>query len=462
MFVFNDARTDARVLREAGTLTEHGHQVTIIARPALSSSPTGDREEYDGFQIIRVPVPERSRLLATWLRTPWSLRRPWAVSIRDALRTPGSGFQLLGLIGSALLSLPWIALRLLFITIASPWPRVRAHVDWLIWWQTGVLGWAAAAARAAPPADVYHGHDLSGLEAAGRAQQLHGGQLIYDSHEIFVESGSNATRPRIIKAILARSERRWMRTARALVTVNESLAADLGRRLSPRRTVVVHNAPDAWDPPAVRPDLIRAATGISQGAPIALYHGAFAAHRGLEELAAAVLLPGLERVHAVYLGYGSQRAMLDSRAADPRYEGRLHVIAAVPPAELGPWVASADVGVIAIQPSTLNHRMSTPNKLFESLAAGLPVVVSDFPEMREIVLGDPLGPLGEVCDPTDPADLARAIRAIVDASADERDILRARCLAAAHARWNWATEADGLLALYAELGTTPESAGSSR
>ena len=57
-------------------------------------------------------------------------------------------------------------------------------------------------------------------------------------------------------------------------------------------------------------------------------------------------------------------------AADPRYGGRLHVLAAVPPDELLDWVVDADVGVMPIQTSTLNHYLSTPNKLFECLAGG--------------------------------------------------------------------------------------------
>lgn len=460
MFVYNDARTDARVLREAGSLVAAGHEVTILARPTKPSTLTGDRERANGFEIIRQPIPERARAMAAWLRTPWFLRRAWAAEVGTALRRlPRSAPRLAGLILAGVASLPWVAVRWTYNRVTDNRATLRSHVDWLIWWQTGILGWATAAAEAAPVADVYHGHDLSGLEAAGRAQRLHGGRLVYDSHEIFVESGSNATRPRLIKALLGRSERRWMGKAEALVTVNRSLADELGRRLRPKRIVVVHNAPDAWDPPAIRPDLIRAATGIPADAPIALYHGGFSAHRGLEQLAAAILLPGLERVHAVFLGYGSQRAMLDGLAADPRAGGRIHVLAAVPPAELGPWVASADVGVMAIQPSTLNHRMSTPNKLFESLAAGLPVVVSDFPEMREIVLGDPLGPLGAVCLPHDPDDVGRAILSIVDCLPDDRAALRERCLAAAHARWNWAAEVDGLRRLYADLAAMPAASG---
>jgi glycosyltransferase involved in cell wall biosynthesis len=107
---------------------------------------------------------------------------------------------------------------------------------------------------------------------------------------------------------------------------------------------------------------------------------------------------------------------------------------------------------MTFQAVSLNNRLSTPNKLFECLAAGVPVISSDFPDRRQIVLGDPAGPLGAVCRPDDVTDVARAIRSILDLPADERDALRARCLRAAHERWNWETESAKLVALYAELG----------
>jgi glycosyltransferase involved in cell wall biosynthesis len=104
-----------------------------------------------------------------------------------------------------------------------------------------------------------------------------------------------------------------------------------------------------------------------------------------------------------------------------------------------------------IQASTLNHRLSTPNKLFECLAAGTPVVVSDFPDMRRIVLEDPDGPLGATCDPTSPRSVAEAIHVVLDRDRDATADLRARCLRAAHARWNWEAESARLVALYADL-----------
>ena len=103
------------------------------------------------------------------------------------------------------------------------------------------------------------------------------------------------------------------------------------------------------------------------------------------------------------------------------------------------------------QPVTANERLSTPNKLFESMAVGLPVVSSDFPERRRIILGDPEGPLGAVCDPTSPEAIATAIRSILDLPPAERAALRSRILRAAHERWNWETESARLVALYEEL-----------
>jgi glycosyltransferase involved in cell wall biosynthesis len=168
-------------------------------------------------------------------------------------------------------------------------------------------------------------------------------------------------------------------------------------------------------------------------------------------LAEASLEPGLESAHVVYLGYGGSRSEVDGLVADPRFGGRLHVLDAVDPSVLLDWVTGADVGVIPGQPSTLNHWLSSPNKLFEAFAAGVPVAIMDFPYVHQLVLEDPAGPLGTVCDPADPASIARAVREILERPAEERLALRARCLQAAHDRWNWETESARLVELYAGL-----------
>jgi glycosyltransferase involved in cell wall biosynthesis len=452
MFVYNDCTRDQRVLREAATLVSAGHSVTIMARPSDPWSEIGDRELRDGFEIVRIPIP------SSW-RPGWLMvRYPWRAA-RARLAALARSVQARQLHAADALILPvltiltaWSLVRLPLYAIARLRNGSRnSTLDWLVRWRFAIFGWARAAARAAPPADVWHGHDLTGLPGAVEGRRLHGGRLIYDSHELFVESGSNARRPGWAKWLLRRLERSLSRRADALVTVNQTLADLLNRTYGFSRVVILHNTPNRWDPPTVPDDRLRAAAGIERGTPVALYHGGFGTDRGLVPLAEAMLTPGLEGCHLVYLGFGDLRERLVDLAAETRFGGRIHVLDAVPPDELLAWVASADVGVMPNQPATANERLSTPNKLFESLAAGIPVVTSDFPERRRIVLEDPAGALGAVCDPTDPASIGAAIRSIVSLDPVATADLRRRCLTAAHERWNWETESRRLVDLYADL-----------
>jgi glycosyltransferase involved in cell wall biosynthesis len=465
MFVYNDATHDSRVLREAATLAAAGHDVTLMAMRQSADGETSARARGDGFEIVRVAVPHDWWIWWRRIVNPAPYReragRLWHRSTRfRSLDARGAIEGLRGMIANGAL----LALRSAWasgigrrassstggeVATARVWPPETA--TWLASWRWSILGWASAAAVKAPLADVYHGHDLMGLAAARRAARRNRGRVVYDSHEIYVESGRAAMQPPWVKRLVRWSERRWSRDVAALVSVNEAYAAVLTRRLRPRATVVVHNCPPRWEPPAQPRDRLREAAGIPEDSPVVLFHGAFSAHRGLGELALAMLEPGLETAHTVYLGYGSQRGTVEALVVDPRFGGRLHLLEAVTPDVLLEWITTADVAAIPYQRSTLNHYLCTPNKLFESLAAGVPVVVSDFPSMGGIAMNDPSGPLGAVCDPDDPVSIAAGIRSVLDREPAARATLRRRCLTAAHERWNWETESARLVELYRAL-----------
>jgi len=250
--------------------------------------------------------------------------------------------------------------------------------------------------------------------------------------------------------VLQAYERRLTQRAEALVTVNEGYLEILERRLRPKRSIIVRNCPPRWQPTRGRASPLRALPLLTEATPLMLYHGIFGAGRGVEQMAQALLCEGLESTHAVALGFGD-RTQLDEWAAQSRFGGRLHVVEAVPPHELIEWVSGADVDVVALQQTTLNHYLCTPNKLWESIAAGVPVIVSDFPVMRKIVMEDPDGPLGAVCDPADVASIADAARSILTMSPEERADLRSRCRKAATERWNWETESSRLVELYRDF-----------
>jgi glycosyltransferase involved in cell wall biosynthesis len=398
MVLYGDITFDGRVQREANSLVEAGHSVTVFCT--------------EGSHAAAPMLDPRVDLAV--VRTRRRPESPDASSVNATRR----------------------GLR-----------RNAARLAFLAAYARNLRTWALAISRTSLTFDVWHAHDFTGLVAASMVRPADA-SLVYDMHDLFLESGAGARLPGPLRRLLGWYERRLVRSAVLLVTVNEGLAAYAREHRRPRSIAVVHNCVPAWPAPDPLPTLIRDAVGLVPAQPVVLYHGLLGGDRGLDTLLRAMLEPGLERAHLVLMGFGPDRDRLCDLAAEPRFGQRIHVLDAVAPSDLLPWVASADVGVMPNQPRTLNERLSTPNKLFESIGAGLPVVSSDFPERRRIIMDDPLGPLGAVCDPTDPAALGRAIRSILDLDPESRIDLRRRCSEAARLRWNWEAEAQSLLEGY--------------
>ncbi len=409
MVVYGDLTHDSRVQREAGSLAGAGHSVTIYCLAgAVDRLPGLDPR----VSVVIEPV------------------RAGGVGPGDAnslARSAGTG-----------------RLR-----------RTFDRLGWLLGYARSLRSWGRRVARLAGQVDVWHAHDLAGLVAISAAIGPGSDQispaLVYDVHDLFVETGSAVRLPGPIRRLLRRYERHLVRRVDLVVAVNRELARVFAARCDPRTIIVVHNCPPVWAPETPARDLIREAAGIAPGTPLALYHGLLGGNRGIERMCESILEPGLERAHLALLGYGPMREPLADLAAQARFGGRIHLLDAVPPTELLAWVASADVGLLPMPRTTLNLFLSTPNKLFECLAAGVPVVVSDFPAVREIVVDDPLGPLGSTCDPSQVAEIGAATRSLLELAPLAMADLRARCARAARERWNWEAESAGLVAAYARL-----------
>ena len=406
MAVYGDIRHDSRVRREAASLAAAGHQVTIHC---LGAEDDVEAAIGHGVRVV-ARVPSSSPVL------PGS-RSPF----RDGSR--------------------------------SRIPRALGRARWLAGYVANLAAWGAAVLRDDRSAEVWHVHDFAAL-AAIAWRRPRGTRLVYDVHDLFLSTGSGARLNGPLRAVIARLERRWARRADAVVTVNAALAEVLRRRLGlVGAPVVVHNCPPLvrTTPDRARLRLVAGVNGPADGSPIVLHHGLLAHNRGLETLVAAMRDPRLAGVHLVLLGGGELRDHLVALGAGAEFGGRLHVLEPVPPEALLGLVAGADVGAIALPPATENLRLSTPNKLFECLAAGVPVVVSDFPAVRAIVCDGPDAPLGVTCDPDDPSSIAAAIAMIVRADPAQRAALRTRCERAARERWNWETEVGRLVAAYGAL-----------
>ena len=414
--------------RIASSATARGHEVNVVARwaPGLAI----EERHPAGYRIIRIASDPREGLLM-----PAGMRD----QVHDRAASRAADRQV-----------DWAAAE------GAARAGQRGPVGRLSHGLGRVLALRAdrfEAARIVPPADIvlaYHYLGIGTGLALGRRDDV---PVIYDAGDIYVASTAVQALPRPARMAIARYERSAAHRADSVVTANDGYADQLARRLDVPKPVVILNCPPRRASPAAsdpRPRRFHEALGLDPAERLVLYHGGFTPERGIEELIGAI--PQVERAVLVLLGFGPLAGKYEAIAADPATNRRVRVMRAVPPAELIDWVASADVAAMTILPTTLNHRLTTPNKLFEAIAAGVPVVASDLPGMAPIVRSIEAGRL---VDPDDPAAIAAGLTAVLDAGANEQAARRARLLAAARGTYNWEVQSARLFAEFGQLTHRP-------
>jgi len=438
---YSDGRFDARARRIARSAVGAGYTPVIYARwqPGLSLE-----EDLGGVPLVRVPVVLRMAipgLRGSGRRRIASLRREARSTSVHGRAGPGvierAATPRLGRVGASARTVLRVLLR-----------PARAIVGPIVLFAIRPMAWAAALEEVAEPAELWHGMWAGSLPALGRLRARHGGRTVYDSRDVYLHARLFDRMHPILKDRYRSIERRWARATDLVVTVNDDYAAILVRELRIAQVpVVVRNCPDPYDPPDPPPNLIREVLGLSWTTGIVLYQGGLMTERGIEQAMQAILRVPHEAT-LVLMGYGAMREAFATQAATPPYRDRVALIDPVPPEALLAWTASSDVMLMAIQPTSLNHRYTTPQKLWEAIAAGVPVVASDLPGMAPVI--DEIG-CGITCDPTDPGAIASAIDRLLEIGPEERQTMRARIRDAARDRYNWHAQASVLFAAYDRL-----------
>jgi glycosyltransferase involved in cell wall biosynthesis len=304
----------------------------------------------------------------------------------------------------------------------------------------------AALEETAP--DILHAHDSDALLAVARVAGRRGIPFVYDAHELWLgqeNRGRSALYHALFKAYYWWVQRRLVPRAAAVLTVSEPirerLAATYGVPVS-----LVPNYPElVAAPPASRPLRTLLSEPIAEGAPIVLYLGGVQPGRGLEELVSA--LPSVPEAVLVCLGVTDTPHSLLALADELGVADRLRVVPPVPSEEVVGWAVSATVGVALATPISENNRFSLPNKLFQYMAAGIPVLANDFPHVRAIVEG---GGAGLCVDPTDPRAIAAALRRLLADPTSAVEMGR-RGAAAVRDRYHWGASERTLLEVYARV-----------
>ena len=428
MLLSNAYRPDPRVLKEARSLTGAGYEVTVIA---------WDREGAYPAQEV-VARSETGQSINESQRSTGQSRADGEFTVQrvqDVRSSYGAGLRQ--------------ALRL---------PRF-----WLAAWRR------LSQLRPA----VVHCHDFDTLPPGWLWAKLHRRPVIYDAHEYYTELQKPRLRGlagKVLLPLIAAAEQVLSRTAAAVVTVDERIA----RRYHNRRVVVIgHYPPMDFAQGVARSEtghssesghsseVARSETGhSSESGPSGetarsetghslVYAGRFSTDRGMiviaeamQRLAVQGLRPRL-RLLGTWTNQGEEQAFWRALAG---LEAQVEMLGWVQFAQVPAQLATADLALAVLQPIE-RYRAALPVKLFEYMACGLPVIISDFPANRAVVAGADCGILVE---PSDVDAVAAAMTRLLDDPAEARR-LGANGRRAFEERYNWQALERKLLALYAEL-----------
>lgn len=230
--------------------------------------------------------------------------------------------------------------------------------------------------------DAWHCNDAEAFAMGLLAKWMRPGlKLIYDCHEF--ESERNG-KPGWLSRGVRKMETRYIRKAEEVIVVSPSIQAAYESRYTEQgmqRISLVRNVPHARSL-QTQSHPLRKSLGLGEEAFIAIYQGALTINRGIETL--LEMAPRLEgsNVHLVFMGYGMLEPQV--RQAVEAF-ANVHFQPAVPYEEVLAYTGDADVGLVSVKPTCLSYLYCLPNKLFESIQAGIPVLVNDLPDCVALI-----------------------------------------------------------------------------
>ena len=323
--------------------------------------------------------------------------------------------------------------------ISSP-PLHEQPIDWGANVEFDILGWEASSFVNQYPwmhGDLmleaslkyrplgFHCHDLSTALIGLAAARLIGARCVCDFHEWYSENVSwDAAElawlphPESTRTMYQAAEALAMSRADEVITVCDSIAQELQTAypVGGKKVHVIRNVPSLKRSDAAYPSL-RESLQVEPDQVILLWQGGTGPTRLLEPVIKALALapsivfvirgPSLD-----LFGDGYRKL-----AEEAGVGGRLHLLPPVKSADVVAAAAGADIGIWTLPNLSKNFYYALPNKIFEYLAAGLPLVCANFPEARAVVDGFRVG---ETFDPYSPESIASALVKLSDSRARGR------------------------------------------
>lgn len=291
-------------------------------------------------------------------------------------------------------------------------------------------------------ADLYHVHDPD-LLIVGLMLRVFGRHVVYDIHEdlptkILIKMYLPIMVRRPLQWIVKGVENMFARFMSGLVTATPALNSRF-RKVN-KRVVTVNNYP-------ILENFVRSIVldWERRGGSVT-YYGGISEARGIKEMLAAMdLLPRELNIKLELAGWFYVKVLLNELSATPQWR-HVEWHGELDHKDLTPLLGRSFVGLVILHPEK-TFITSQPTKLFEYMAAGIPVIASDFPLWRGFVQEADCGML---VDPLDPQAIAGAIEYLA-LHPNEAETMGQRGRKAVERHFNWANEEQKLLSFYSSL-----------
>lgn len=290
-------------------------------------------------------------------------------------------------------------------------------------------------------ADILVANDLDTLLANYLVSKIKGSVLVHDSHEYF--TGVPELKGRNFAFNIWKKIERWIfPKLKYLYTVNDSIAK-LYRDEYGVEAKVVRNFP-VWRGENDGKTFLkkRQELGLPENKKIILYQGSINVDRGLLEAVEAMQYVNVDALLLI-IGDGDILPLVKSTAKKLSMEKRIWFMDRMPFEKLRSYTACADLGISLDKDTNLNYRYSLPNKIFDYIHAGVPVLASNLTEIKKIFASYDIG---KIIENHSPQHIAEKINFMLN-SPEKIVRWKENCLAASK-EFCWQNEEKILMEIY--------------
>lgn len=287
--------------------------------------------------------------------------------------------------------------------------------------------------------DYFHAHNLYNLICVYPVAKEKRKPIIYDSHELWTDVALFGAW-KLLKPIFGLLERIFAPKVEAIITVNDILAQKLRDKYH-KPTLSLYNYP-------VLAKSKNASGSYRQKYPeqkTIVYIGTWRAGRALEQILAAARTLD-ESYKFIFVGYGAKGHLLYRAMEDENLKNKIIVTKVVSPDRLIEMIRNAWVGLCLIENVSKSYYWSSPTKMFQYIAAEVPILGSNFPEFKKVITKNQIG---EVIDPSDAQQIAKTIKKMVKSSQQQK--YRRHLKGLAEKQYQWALEEKKLIKFYGQI-----------